>query len=165
MTDSFLRMAFQDYDGDSQSTGIRVEAAPDGAGYDAWRIKLVGLSVAVALWSAGRQARHEHVIVEADNGIGTAASIVAQKTTQLMLVIEDTVTSQRYRERVPMANLIMADDGDGDKAFVRTGQNANSLTEINKNHAEWATLKTAYDAIGRSPDGNPAVLVQAYIEE
>ena len=75
------------------------------------------------------------------------------------------MTGVVYRERLPFPDLSKAADVGTDAAWIATGQGSSSLTIANPAHDDWALLKAAYDAVGRSPVGNAAVLVRAYIEE
>lgn len=160
-------MTFQDYDGDSETTSIRTYDPVDATDYATWRTALVNLSIAIDALSLGRQAKHEHVITEADNGAGAASSVVAQKTTKLVLITRDTVTQNTYIERIPMADLTKADDAGPPvvPAWIVTGVGNNKVTTLNPEHSAFTLLKTQYDAVGRSPLGNPSELLSAYIED
>lgn len=156
-----LRIALDDFDGDTKTTSI---AARDEA-YATQEAKLNTLGTQLLLWSSGRDHRGEHILQQYDNGPGKATSPVAQGATMLILEVQDTVTGVIYREKLPMPNLTRANDAGGDPAWLAVGQGSQSLTIINPDHDGWGTLKTAYDAVGVSPEGNNTILVRAYVEE
>jgi hypothetical protein len=81
-----------------------------------------------------------------------------------ILEVEDLTTGIIYREKLPMPDLTKLPDGT-DEAWIKTGQGANSLTIANPDHAGFTSLKTAYDAVGVSPEGNNTALRRMYIEE
>jgi len=156
-----LRIAYDDFDGDTKTTSIAARAEA----YATQAAKLDTLAVQIDLWSSGRPHRVDHILNQADNGPGKASSPVAQGASMLILEVQDTVTGVIYREKVPMPNLTRANDAGGDPAWLAVGQGSNSLTIINPAHSGWDTLKTAYDAVGVSPEGNDTELVRAYVEE
>lgn len=156
-----LRVVYDDFDGDQKTTSI---AARDEA-YSTQEAKLDAFSVQLDLWAGGRNHRVDHIREVVDNGPGRATSPVAQGSTMAILEVQDVVTGIIYREKLPMPNLTRANDAGGNPAWIAVGQGANSLTIMNPEHTGWASFKTAYDAIGISPEGNNTVLVRAYIEE
>jgi len=156
-----LRVGYDDFDGDLKTTSIAVR---DEA-YATQAAKLATLTTQIDLWSSGRAHRVDHILNQADNGPGKASSPVAQGSLALILEVQDTVTGVIYREKVPMPNLSRANDAGGDAAWLAVGQGSNSLTIINPAHSGWDTFKTAYDAVGVSPEGNDTELIRAYIEE
>lgn len=164
---SHLKMTFQDHDGDEESTSIRTYDPPDATDYATWRTALVQLSIAVDSLCLGRQSKHVHVIMEADNGPGAATSVVAQKTTRLVLVTQDLVNLQTYIERIPMADLTRADDAGPPVVppWIVTGTGKHKVTSLNPEHTLFALLKASYDVVGRSPNDNPAILLSAHIDE
>lgn len=160
-----LRMAFQDFDGDAQTTSFLVEDVTAAGGYAAFDAQTGALAVQLDAWSIGRSARQDYVLNVVDNGAGRASSPVAQSSTQLILEIEDAVNGKIFKERLPFPDLTKAADGGGEPAFITTGQGSQSLTVVNPLHTGWASLKAAYDACGKTPDGNDGILIRAYIEE
>lgn len=160
-----LRLAFQDFDGDSQTTSLNVQDVASAGGYPAFDAQTGALAAEIDAWVIGRNHRQQYVINVLDNGVGKATSPIAQSSTQLILEVEDAVTGVIYRERIPFPDLSKAADIGGEPAWVVQGQGSNSLTVINPLHDAWATLKAAYDACGETPAGNDGILVRAYIEE
>jgi len=160
-----LQLTYDDFDGDAFTNSVRCLDEADFASRAAMITSLDSLMNNINLWTAGRTHRISHNIVMADAGSGAASTPIAQGALQLILETEDTVTGGIYRERIPMPDLAKVDDGGANPAWIKTGQGTNSLTVANPDHAGWALLKTAYDAVGLSPNGNPATLKRAYIEE
>lgn len=159
-----LKLTFEDYDGTPQATSIQVQALSDAADYATWSGEVNALAAAIDAIVIGRSRRQEFVITTVDNGKGSANSPVAQKSTQLILEVEDASTGVIYKERVPMPDLTLAADGDSDAAWIKTGQGKNSLTVMNPDHALYEALKAAYDAIGESEGGSDRILQRAYVE-
>lgn len=156
-----LQLKYNDFDGDLKTTSIGVRAES----YATQAAKLDTLTTQLEAWGIGRLHTRNDVREIVNNGPGAATSPVAQGNITLILEVEDTVTGIVYREKFPMPDLTKAADGGSNAAFIKTGQGQNSLTIINPDHAAWATLKTAYDAVGESPEGNDTVLLRAYVEE
>jgi len=165
MAYDLLKIKQDDYDGDAQTNSLRVEDVTSAGSYATFDTQTGALAAALDLWTIGRPHAQSYEIRVADNGPGKASSPIAQSKSQLILETQDAVSGVIYRERVAFPHLGKADDGGGDEAWIAQGQGQNSLTVINPLHADWTTLKNAYDACGRSPEGNAAVLVRAYIEE
>jgi hypothetical protein len=163
MTDK-LSLTFEDYDGSPQTTSFDIQSLADAVDFATWTTEVNALASALDLWSIGRARSQERTIVDVDNGKGSASSPVAQKSTQLIIEVEDSSTGVIYKERLPMPDLTKASDGDGDAAWIKTGQGANSLTIMNPEHADFAVLKTAYDAIGESQGGSDRILRRCYVE-
>lgn len=164
MTDK-LSLTFEDYDGSPQTTSIQIQALSDAVDFATWTSETGALASALDLWSIGRAREQTRTITDVDNGKGSAVSPVAQKSTQLILEVEDSSTGVIYKERLPMPDLTKVADGDGDAAWIKTGQGANSLTIMNSEHADFAVLKTAYDAIGESEGGADRILRRCYVEQ
>lgn len=156
-----LRLVFDDFDGDAKTTSIAVRTEA----YATQEAKLDSLAAQIQLCSAGRDHRVDHILNRSDGGPGKASSPIAQGALKLVLEVQDTVTGVIYRETVPMPNLGRANDVGGDPFWIAVGQGSQSLTIINPAHSGWDTLKTAYDAVGTSPEGNDTELVRAYVEE
>lgn len=154
-----------DFDGDMRTTSLDVSLPSQHASYAAFQAANLALVTQLDLWSRGRDHSWGEFVEIEDNGPGKASSPIAQAKLRIILEGEDTVTGQIYRYSYPMPDLAKVIDGDGDEAWVAVGQGSNSLTVMNTEHAGWATLKTAFDAIVRTPNGNLAALVRAYIEE
>lgn len=160
-----LRLTFADYDSTDQTTSFRVSELVDPAtDYPAFNTDVGALASALDLFSLGFNRRQEFVINVVDNGPGSATSPVAQGSTQAIFETEETSTGNIYKERLPMPDLTMADDGSSNPAWIKQGIGSGSITVFNPAHANWATLKTAYDAVGVSPNGFAATLVRVYIE-
>jgi hypothetical protein len=161
-----LRLAFNDYDGDTQTTSFLVNELNDPAlDYPAFNTDVGALATQLDLFSAGYNRRQEYVIQVVENVPGSANTPIAQSSTQAIFEVKDTVTETIYKERLPFPDLAMADDGSSNPAWISVGQGSGSLTVFNTDHANWATLKAAYDAVGVTPNGNTAELVRVYIEE
>jgi len=165
MAYDFLKIKQDDFDGDAQTNSIRVEDVTAAGGYATFDTQTGALATQLDLWTCGRPHAQAYEIRIVDNGPGKATSPIAQSKSQLILETQDVVTGVIYRERVAFPKMDKANDGGGDAAWIAQGQGQNSLTVMNPAHADWTSLKTAYDAVGRSPEGNAAVLVRAYIEE
>lgn len=160
-----LRATYDDYDGDAQTTSLNVQPLSEFADHAAWFGAQDALKTQLDLITSGRAHRYQRIVDVVDNGPGKASSPVAQSAIQLILEIEDTVNLKTFKERVPFPSLTISNDGGGDPAWISQGQGSASLTVLNPAHDVWGTLKAAYDAVGASPDGNPAILLRAYIEE
>jgi hypothetical protein len=156
-----LRLKHNDFDGDAITNSIAVRDE-DYATQDA---KLDTLNTQIQAWLCGRLQSRDDIRNVVENGPGKAITPIAQGSTQLILEVEDLNTGVIYRERLAMPDLGKANDVGGAPAWLAVGQGQNSLTIINPDHDAWATLKTAYDAVGVSPEGNNTALVRAYIEE
>lgn len=156
-----LRLSFDDFDGDMKTTSIAVRTEA----YSTQAAKLDALADALRALAIGRDHSEAHVRSISDNGPGRATSPVAQGKTSLVLEVQDTVTGVVYREKLPMPNLTLGDDLSGDPHWIATGQGNNSLTVLNPAVGSFATLKTAYDAVGTSPEGNNTEFLRAYVEE
>lgn len=156
-----LVLKFDDFDGDTKQTSI----AARSEAYATQAAKLTSLAAQLKLCSAGRDHSEYHSIVVQDNGAGKATTPIAQGALKLVLEVQDTVTGVIYRETLPMPNLSRPDDAGSNPFWIAQGQGSNSLTVINPAHSGWDALKTAYDAVGVSPEGNNTELVRAYIEE
>lgn len=160
-----LRLTFDDFDGDAQTTSLNVHAMTAEASFAAWQTKLDNLYTAIDAATSGRFHKREDIIRVADNGSGKATTPIAQSAIQLILEVEDQVTLKTFTERIPFPALGASDDVGGDPLWVSTGIGSSSLTVMNPDHDYYAALKTAYDAVGSSPEGNDTVLLRAYVEE
>jgi len=165
MPNTGFRYVLQDFDGDVKSTTWETKDVTVAGGFAAWQTKLNALQSALILWGIGREARVEHIIVEEDNGPGKATSPIAQGGTRLILEGQDALTGTIYRYPLPMPDLGKADDAGSDPAWIAVGQGQQSLTIANPDHADYATLKTAFEAIVNTQNENGVTLVRAYIEE
>ena len=153
-----VEMYFRDFDNDRKRTSVNVTVGSDQAARQA-------VIDGIQLWSAGANDG-EFIHQELAAPIGFASpNPVAQGSLTLILEMKDSLTERIYTEKVPMPAMDKAADGDGDDAWISVGQPPNSLTVINTDHADWATLKTALDAAWLSPLGNGGTLVRGYIEE
>jgi len=155
-----LRLKYNDYDGDSKTTsfGVRDES------YATQAAKLDTLTTQLEAWAIGRLQERDDIRRVVENGPGSAISPVAQGALTAIFEVQDLTTGIVYREKLPMPDLTKVADG-ADEAWIKVGQGSNSLTIANPDHAGWTTLKTAYDAVGVSPEGNNTALVRVYIEE
>jgi len=154
-----------DFDGDTKQAGWETKDVADYADYAAYSAALVDLESIVSSWCIGRDTRTEIAQIITDNGSGAASSPVAQGNLRVILEGQDVVNGQIYKYPIPMPDLTKANDGGGDPAWVKVGQGSNSLTVMNINHADYATLKTRFEANVLSPLGNAVVLVRGYVEE
>lgn len=75
-----------------------------------------------------------------------AASSVAQVNIEWVFTFVDDVTSAEYNQRIPTADL-------SDATLLMVGTNIWDPTD-----AKWVTLKAAFEAHVRSPDGNAVTL-------
>jgi hypothetical protein len=117
------------------------------------------------LWSAGLPDGHVDTNeITAPVG-GSSANPVAQDAVQAIVEMTDAVSGGIYRERIPQAKLDKADDGTPDPAWIVQGQGANKVTVANPDHDDYATLKTAIEAVWESPNGNAGTLSRIYIEK
>lgn len=155
-----MQLKWNDYDGDlkTSSFGVRDES------YATQAAKLDTLTTALEAWGIGRLHTRNDVREVVSNGPGSAISPVAQGALTAIFEVEDLTTGIIYREKLPMPDLTKIADG-ANAAWIKTGQGSNSLTIANPDHAGYASLKTAYDAVGVSQEGNNTSLRRVYIEE
>lgn len=165
MPNSGFRYSQDDFDGDQKTVTFEALDVTIAGGFATWTTKLNALQSALALWAVGREHRVEHIIVIEDNGPGKATSPIAQGNLRLILEGQDALTGTIYRYPLPMPDLGKANDAGGDPAWIAVGQGQNSLTIANPDHADYATLKTAFEAIVATQNENGVDLVRAYIEE
>lgn len=163
MAFDFLEITQDDFDGTPQTDGLRVKAVSEHASYTAFDTATGALATQLDAWTNGRAHAQNYNIKVVDNGPGKATLPAAQKSTQLIMEIKDVVTGTIYRERVAMPDLLKAADG-SNPAWIAQGQGNKSLTVANPVHAGYISLKAAYDAIGRSKNGNAATLERMYVE-
>jgi len=154
-----------DFDGDQKQASWETLDVADFADYATYSAAMVDLEASVNAWCIGRETRTEIAQIVTDNGSGAATSPVAQGNLRVILEGQDAVNGQIYKFPIPMPDLTKANDGGGDPAWVKVGQGSNSLTVMNINHADYATLKTRFEANALSPLGNAVVLVRGYVEE
>lgn len=160
-----LRLSFADYDGTPQTTSFRVRELSDpSTDYPAFNTDVGALAGALDTFSLGYNRRQEYVIEVVESPAGAASSPVAQGSTQAIFEVEETTSGNIYKERLPMPDLTMADDG-ANPAWIKQGQGTGSITVFNPDHANWAVIKAAYDAVGVSPNGITATLQRIYIED
>jgi hypothetical protein len=162
---SYLTFVKTDFDGDAKQVTWHTLTDSDFADYDTYRAAMVNLDASITAWSIGRDIRTDISQLIVNNVMGAASSPVAQGALRLILEGQDTTTGQIYKFPIPMPDTTKANDGDGDPAWVKVGQGSNSLTVMNSAHADYATLKTRFEATVLSPNDNPCVLVRGYIEE
>lgn len=165
MPNTGFRYALNDFDGDLKSVTWETKDVTIAGGSATWTTKMNALQAALNLWSVGRENRVEHVIIVEDNGPGKATSPIAQGNLRLILEGQDALTGTIYRYPLPMPDLGKADDAGTDPAWIAVGQGQQSLTIANPDHADYATLKTAFEAIVNTQNENGVTLVRAYIEE
>src|SRR6185503_19007900 len=163
--DAFIRFIKADYDGDQKQVSWTTKEVADYTDYAQWNADMIDLEAIIDVWCIGRAVKTEFGEVNTDNGAGSATSPVAQGNLRVILEGQDTVNGQIYKFPIPMPDLTKANDGGGDPAWIKVGQGANSLTVINPNHADYASLKTRFELNVISPNGNSVVLVRAYVEE
>lgn len=156
---SYFRFSQRDYDGDRQTVSIPSNMTAGNYATDS--VLHDTLYTQVQLWTAGKQDGRDDVINRIPPSGGSAISPIAQKTTQLIIEMQDTGTGGSYYERIPMPNLAKAADGGSNPAWVSSG----GLTVANTAHADYATFKSAIEAVYVSPNGNAGTLQKAYIEE
>lgn len=154
-----------DFDGDAKQASWDTLGVDGFADYDAYLTAMVNLETSIAAWCIGRDTRTEIAQILTDNGSGAASSPVAQGNLRVILEGQDVVNGQIYRFPIPMPDLTKVNDGGGDPAWIKVGQGSNSLTVMNPDHADYATLLTRFEAAAVSPLGNAVVLVRGYVEE
>lgn len=154
-----------DYDGDQKQVSWATKDVSDFADYAAYLAAMVNMESSVDAWCIGRNTRTEVSQTLTDNGPGSAVSPVAQGALRCIIEAEDSVTGIVYRFPYPMPDLSKANDGDGDKAWIKVGQGTNSLTIMNPDHADYATFVTRFEAVVLSPNGNTVNMLRGYIEE
>jgi len=164
MADAGLRFTKDDFDGDSRTVTWEVQDAAAAGGYAAWVTAMGTLYGEINKWSRGRDHRAERIEVIEDNGPGKSLSPIAQGNLRVICEGQDVVTGSIYRFPIPMPDLGKAASG-GDEAWIAVGQGNDSLTLMNPEHADYATLKTAFEANVKSPNGNDVTFVRGYIEE
>lgn len=165
MPNSAARFAYNDFDGDTKTTSFEALDVTVAGGFATWQTKIDSLESALTLWGVGRKQRVEHIIVNEDNGPGKATSPLAQGKLRMILEGQDALTGTIYRYSLPMPDLGKAADVGTNPAWVAVGQGQNSLTVANPDHADYATLKTAFEAIVATQNENGVTLARAYIEE
>ena len=165
MPNTGFRYALQDFDGDVKSTTWETKDITIAGGFASWQTKLDALQAALILWGIGREYRVEHIIVKEDNGPGKATSPIAQGNLRLILEGQDALTGTIYRYPMPMPDLGKSADAGTDPAWIAVGQGQNSLTIANPDHADYDTLKAAFEDIVNTQNENGVTLVRAYIEE
>lgn len=164
MPNSQFTYKLDDFDGDAKTVSYETMDVTLAGGFTAWQTKLAALQSALNLWHAGREHRVENTIIVEDNGAGKATTPTAQGALRLILEGQDALTGTIYRYPLPMPDLAKAASG-ANPAWVAVGQGQQSLTVANTAHADWATLKTAFEAIVMTQNENGVTLVRAYIEE
>lgn len=165
MANTGFRYALNDFDGDLKSTTWETKDVTIAGGFATWTTKMTALQTALNLWSVGRENKVEHIIIAEDNGPGKATSPIAQGNMRLILEGQDALTGTIYRYPLPMPDLGKADDAGTDPAWIAVGQGQQSLTIANPAHADYDTLKTAFENIVNTQNENGVTLVRAYIEE
>jgi len=165
MPNSGFRLSQDDFDGDQKTVTYETLDVTVAGGFATWQTKLNALQSALALWGIGREHRVEHIIVVEDNGPGKATSPIAQGNIRLILEGQDALTGTIYRYPLPMPDLGKAPDAGTDPAWIAVGQGNQSLTIANPAHADYDTLKTAFENIISTQNENGVTLVRAYIEE
>lgn len=156
--------AQDDFDGDLKTVSYDTGDVTIEGGFTTWTGKMDALQAGLVLWGRGREHRVEHSIIKEDNGPGKATSPIAQGNLRMIMEGQDVITGTIYKFPLPMPDLSKASDGTDD-AWIAVGQGQQSLTVANPLHTDYATLKTAFEAICKSPAGNAVDLVRAYIEE
>jgi len=78
--------------------------------------------------------------------------------------MKDNVNGKTYRERIPMPHLAKAVDAGLEVAWLaESDSSGNSISVANPAHADFATLKTAIEAVYLSPEGNTGVLLKVFV--
>jgi len=165
MPNSGLRYAQDDFDGDMKTVTFECSDVTLAGGFATWTTLLATLKTELAKWAIGREHKVENIITIEDNGAGKATSPIAQGNLRLIIEGQDSLTGTIYRYPLPMPDLGKAADAGTDPAWIAVGQGSQSLTVANPAHADYATLKTAFEAACKSPNENAVVMVRAYIEE
>lgn len=161
MPNDYAWATFEDFDGDTQTTSIPGIALADDVDEPTWSARVAALQLAITAISIGRRRAHGRRITDNQQLPGSASSPIAQKSVQAMVVMKDAVTGGQYTERIPMPNLGMVADGDGDDAWLTDGE----LTILNPLHNNYQALKTTMEDFWRSPNENAGTLQKVYIEE
>ena len=162
---AFFRFTKDDFDGDQKVVSWETKDVSDYADYAAYQTAMSNLNLEINKWSDGRDHKAEAVQILDDNGPGKATSPVAQGHIRVILEGQDTVNGQIYRYPIPMPALGKNPDAGTDPAWIAVGQGQNSLTVMNPDHADYATLKTQFESTVQSPNGNDVTLVRGYVEE
>jgi len=165
MPNSAFKLSQNDFDGDLKTVTHETLDVTLAGGFATWTTKLNAYQAALALWGIGRENRVEHIVIVEDNGPGKATSPIAQGNIRLILEGQDALTGTIYRYPLPMPDLGKAVDGGADPAWIAVGQGQSSLTIANPAHADYDTLKAAFEAIVSTQNENGVTLVRAYIEE
>jgi hypothetical protein len=165
MPNSAASFTFNDFDGDKKTSSFETLDVTIAGGFTTWQTKINALESALVLWGVGRKQRVEHIIINEDNGPGKATSPLAQGRLRLVMEGQDALTGTIYRYFLPMPDLGKANDAGTNPAWIAVGQGQNSLTVANPDHADYATLKTAFENIVATQNENGVTLARAYIEE
>lgn len=163
--DNFVTFIKADFDGDQKQATWATKPTGDYADQAAYEAAMGDLESIINAWCIGREVRFAQGTILTENGAGSATSPVAQGNIRLILEGQDTVNGQIYKFPIPMPDLTKANDGGGDPAWIKVGQGSNSLTVANPAHSEYTLLETRFELNAISPNGNPVVLVRAYVEE
>jgi len=160
-----LRMVKDDFDGDQKTFSWDVKDVAAQTTHAAFVAANASLATEINKWSAGRDHITDYVENITDAGPGKASSPIAQGSLRLIIEGEDATTGQIYRFPIPMPDLGKGVDAGSDPAWIAIGQGSNSLTIMNPDHADYALLKTEFEATVQSPNGNDVLMVRGYIEE
>lgn len=155
MPDGFLEMSWYDFDGDLQS--VTVEGLPialDGTDLPAFDAAASAFDTALNAVLAGRQRVTRYTVEVVDNGLGSAASPIAQHSLQMICEYEDIGVGQNYRLRFPAPDMTVS------PAWVKSG----GLTELDLTSTLGAAFKTSFDAFVQR-NGNSAILRKVWIED
>jgi hypothetical protein len=145
---------YRDYDNDVKQTSVNLIPT-------ATQANAISIGVVFNAWSAGAEGgQYFKDEILGDVGVA-AASPIAQGALRIVIEMVDDVTSDTYKEFIPMPALSKAADGSTNPAFVVSG----GLTVLNPAHADTIGLAAAMDAYWQSPEGNTGTMSRAYIEE
>lgn len=148
------RIVFQYIDFDSDKTQVSV-LARDGAqaSYDADVTDVTDLIAAINGVTIGNNTFWAWEAERNETGAVAPASPLAQTNIQFIAEASDDVTGETFRVRIPTADLALATSIVGGVATVPLGAGAG------------LALKTAWDAVVLSPEGNASTLQSLYFRE
>lgn len=151
-----IKVAWRDFDNDRQSVAYDQLEGSD------METNAPLLKVELDKWTAGGEGGYgffEQLTV--DSGV-KATSPIAQRSTQAIVEMLDSVNGRTYITRIPMPNLAKANDAQTppQPAFSVT----DGKTIFNPLHTDYALLVASMTAFA-SPEGNAVTIQRIYIEE
>lgn len=148
---SFMNVSYADYGSDSAPYGetstVRLPITTIIAGnYASMQTAIAALAVALNGVSLGVETKRTTIAADVVQGSGPAASPYAQRENKWLLRYHDSVNGVKYQAEVPCANLTLLTP------------NTEFMDETS---SEFTALKTAFEAIVKSPDDDNTVVLDS----